>query len=162
MKKRILFIMLTLISVVGISSCASSSFSDLQDDDGYEGLNLKSKLKRDEMIAAGATWLAAQQRPNGLWGEMQADLGLTCLAMRTLLRVDPVKYKGTCYKASNWQYLGRTSGYKKNANVGKTSPKDIYIFPLSIQFRDILKRKPKPASSKRVGRNLTALEKRYV
>jgi len=54
--------------------------------------------------------------------------------------VDPTKYKGTGYQASNWQQIGQTAGYNWNkiANGQNNSPKDIYIYPLSNDFRSIL------------------------
>jgi hypothetical protein len=50
-------------------------------------------------------------------------------------------YKGTCYKASNWIYLGETQGRGRNDRK-KESPltrKAIYVLPLRRDFRSILK-----------------------
>jgi hypothetical protein len=55
--------------------------------------------------------------------------------------VDPTKYKGTCYRAANWLFLGQTAGrgrmdrYKKRLLV----PKHIYAYPLVDDFRARLK-----------------------
>lgn len=55
--------------------------------------------------------------------------------------VDPERgYKGTCYKAANWIYLGKTTGRGKADNTGKPnrSIKDVYGYPLRKDFRRVL------------------------
>ena len=51
--------------------------------------------------------------------------------------VDPQRYKGTCYKAANWTYLGMTAGRGNNAPTMavRTSQKDLYVYPLVKDFR---------------------------
>lgn len=44
--------------------------------------------------------------------------------------VDPSKYKGTCYKASNWQCIGKTSDSKFRNKSYELVQKDVYIYPL--------------------------------
>lgn len=61
--------------------------------------------------------------------------------------VDP-RYVGSCYKASNWQYLGMTTG-QGLVRAGKsytTSPKKIFVKPLAKNYRQLL------CSDKLVGR----------
>lgn len=51
--------------------------------------------------------------------------------------VDPAKYDGTCYKASNWHLVGKTTG-EGLARKGKTyttTPKLIFTMPLQKNFR---------------------------
>lgn len=51
--------------------------------------------------------------------------------------VDPIKYEGTCYKASNWILVGKTTG-KGLARKGKTyttTQKLIFTMPLQKNFR---------------------------
>jgi len=52
-------------------------------------------------------------------------------------------YKGTCYKASNWIYLGETQGRGRNDrnNEWGLTQKSIYVLPLQRDFRDVLKGK---------------------
>lgn len=54
--------------------------------------------------------------------------------------VDTERFAGTCYKASNWLYLGQTKGRGKYNKSHKqlTSIKDIYGLPLDSRFRDKL------------------------
>lgn len=50
-------------------------------------------------------------------------------------------YKGTCYKASNWVYLGETQGRGRNDrnNEWALTQKSIYVLPLQRDFREVLK-----------------------
>jgi hypothetical protein len=54
--------------------------------------------------------------------------------------VDTTRFKGTCYKAANWMYLGKTKGRSRNDRFHKiqTSIKDVYFYPLSSDFRKAL------------------------
>jgi len=50
--------------------------------------------------------------------------------------VDPTRFEGTCYKASNWAAVGYTSGRRDGIR------KIIFLRPLCSQWRNILCRKP--------------------
>lgn len=54
--------------------------------------------------------------------------------------VDTEKFLGTCYKASNWRYLGVTTGRGKNDQTHKPnrSIKAVWGYPLSKNFRNML------------------------
>lgn len=54
--------------------------------------------------------------------------------------VDPAKFKGTCYKAANWIYLGQSKGASKSGNSyhWHGQRKDIYVMPLAKYFRQRL------------------------
>lgn len=54
--------------------------------------------------------------------------------------VDPTRYRGTCYRAANWVFLGRTMGRGKNDRTGHaTRPiKDVLGYPLHRRFRERL------------------------
>ena len=51
--------------------------------------------------------------------------------------VDSEQFAGTCYKAANWTYVGKTKGRGKLGPAGKQSVpiKDIWLYPLSCRFR---------------------------
>ncbi len=62
--------------------------------------------------------------------------GIRPVLVETL--VDQQRFKGTCYKAANWQYLGVTAGRGRMDRENKRhglSPKDIYGYPLTPRFR---------------------------
>jgi hypothetical protein len=54
--------------------------------------------------------------------------------------VDPEIYRGTCYRAANWIYLGRSAGRGRTEMHHKRpfTRKDIYVYPLRRDFRSIL------------------------
>jgi hypothetical protein len=54
--------------------------------------------------------------------------------------VDPERYKGTCYRAANWVYLGMTTGRGKDAptRTPNRSFKEVLGYPLSKGFREML------------------------
>ncbi len=57
--------------------------------------------------------------------------------------VERERFRGTCYRASNWIYTGQTKGRSRNDRYGriKTSVKDVYVYPLINDFKDkLLKR----------------------
>jgi hypothetical protein len=56
--------------------------------------------------------------------------------------VDPDRFAGTCYRAANWRFLGRTTGRGKDdrANKPNRSLKEVLGLPLTKRFREILDR----------------------
>jgi hypothetical protein len=54
--------------------------------------------------------------------------------------VDTERYRGICYKAANWIYLGNTTGRGKNDKTNKPnrSIKAVWGYPLSKNFRKVL------------------------
>jgi hypothetical protein len=65
--------------------------------------------------------------------------------------VDLEKYRGTCYQAANWSYLGETKGFAK---VGKVfvyhgHRKGVYIYLLNKKFIHDIKRAPVANPSKK-------------
>src|SRR5665647_514931 len=54
--------------------------------------------------------------------------------------VDQEIYKGTCYRAANWRYVGETSGYGK---IGITyqyhgNKKGVFLYPLKKNFKQLM------------------------
>jgi len=54
--------------------------------------------------------------------------------------VDPERFRGTCYRAANWVWLGKTTGRGKQSNsyVPNRSIKQVLGYPLTKQFRELL------------------------
>ena len=54
--------------------------------------------------------------------------------------VDPTRFQGTCYRAANWQFLGRTTGRGKADHTKKPnrSYKQVLGYPLTRHFRSRL------------------------
>lgn len=56
--------------------------------------------------------------------------------------VDRSRFRGTCYRASNWIHVGATKGRSRNDRTHsiRVSVKDIYLYPLTKHFRRELTR----------------------
>jgi hypothetical protein len=89
---------------------------------------------RVKNLASKALSLAARRVPV----DWQERYGFQPVLLETF--VDTTRYRGTCYKAANWVFLGETAGrgradrYKKRA----LTRKHIYVYPLNPDFRPIL------------------------
>ena len=64
--------------------------------------------------------------------DWQAAYGHPVLLAETF--VDLSRFKGTCYRAANWRYLGQTLGSTKTLRDGtrpRGCPKAVYVYPLA-------------------------------
>jgi len=54
--------------------------------------------------------------------------------------IDPERFKGTCYRAANWNVLGRTTGrgHQDQTHRPNRPVKEILGYPLTKQFRHLL------------------------
>jgi hypothetical protein len=54
--------------------------------------------------------------------------------------VDPARFRGTCYRAANWVFLGRTTGrgHQDRTNKANRPEKDVLGYPLCKRFRELL------------------------
>jgi hypothetical protein len=55
--------------------------------------------------------------------------------------VEHGRFKGTCYKAANWRYIGQTTGRGRNDRYSNSRVpiKDIYIYPLDRRYKELLR-----------------------
>jgi hypothetical protein len=58
--------------------------------------------------------------------------------------VDRSRFLGSCYRAANWICAGQTQGRSRNdrARLLSVPCKDVYVFPLTRQFRPVLQSLP--------------------
>lgn len=56
--------------------------------------------------------------------------------------VDPTRWRGTCYRAANWEWVGQTTGRGKADQTHRPnrSLKDVLVYPLTKRFRTFLTR----------------------
>lgn len=54
--------------------------------------------------------------------------------------IDMARYRGSCYKAANWQKVGVTKGRGRQDRhrEGLSTPREIYMYPLEKDFREYL------------------------
>jgi hypothetical protein len=54
--------------------------------------------------------------------------------------IDPTRFRGTCYRAANWNLLGLTTGRGKDSTSKRPnrSLKEVLGYPLTSNFRDLL------------------------
>lgn len=64
--------------------------------------------------------------------------GHTVVLLETF--VDTSRFRGTCYRAANWRYAGQTKGRSRNDRYNdlRVPVKDVYLYPLTPHFREIL------------------------
>jgi hypothetical protein len=55
--------------------------------------------------------------------------------------VDTARFRGTCYRAANWTYLGQTAGRSKRGNTyaHHDAPKAIFVYPLHRRVCSLLR-----------------------
>src|SRR5437764_487927 len=54
--------------------------------------------------------------------------------------IDPGRFRGTCYRAANWELLGMTTGRGKDSHSKRPnrSTKEVLGYPLTPRFRELL------------------------
>lgn len=86
-------------------------------------------------LASSVLALASRLVPD----DWENSYGYRPVLLETL--VDKRRFKGTCYKASNWIHVGTTAGRGRMDRENKRqglSPKEIYMHPLTSRFREEL------------------------
>lgn len=70
--------------------------------------------------------------------DWQLKYGHTLYLIETFVQKN--LFAGTCYKAANWVYVGSTTGRSRNDRYNnlKVPIKDIYLYPLKKNFREVL------------------------
>jgi hypothetical protein len=61
--------------------------------------------------------------------------------------VDHARFRGTCYRAANWQFIGQTAGRSKSGNnySRNHSPKSLLLYPLHRRWQQMLLQPRVPA-----------------
>lgn len=87
-------------------------------------------------LASKILSLAARQLPTDWFARYR----LRPVLLETF--VETPRHRGTCYKAANWIHVGQTVGRGKKSTVHQQiiPIKDIWLYPLRMDFRSILTR----------------------
>lgn len=116
--------------------------------DNWIGWNLRQRLRNLPWVVNNTRfvimpWVKIPCLASHILGQISRRIssdwhtqwGYSPLLMETF--VDPMKYNGTCYKASNWEPIGRTTGegLTRKGKTYKTTPKLIFTRPLVKDFR---------------------------
>jgi hypothetical protein len=83
---------------------------------------------------------------NRIVRDWQETFGHPVLLMETF--VDPQRYRGTVYQASNWVYVGDTKGFRRTHqgySATAQSPKMVFLKPLRAEARSLLSQAILPA-----------------
>jgi len=70
--------------------------------------------------------------------DFEARYGIRPVLLESFVEVP--RFRGICYRAANWRWLGRTSGRGKcdRAHNARLPLKDVYVYPLHSAFRPLL------------------------
>ena len=63
--------------------------------------------------------------------------------------IDPERFDATCYRAANWQRIGRSKGRPGEEVSGGKNRKEVYVYPLAKRCREVLRNGPPPARKRR-------------
>jgi Druantia protein DruA len=86
-------------------------------------------------LASKILALSARQMPR----DWETRYGCRPLLLETL--VDGARYRGTCYRAANWIFVGQTAGrgrMDRDHSAHGQAVKDIYLYPLVRDARQLL------------------------
>lgn len=142
--------------------CFSACAFHLADRDRYIGWSVEQCMQRRHFVVQNSRFLilAKQNRPN------LASRVLSVCAKRVNLDwyrrygfeplmlesfVDPVHFRGTCYKAAGWEEVGSTRGFRRDGREfysADSHPKQIWMKSLHDKARELLRaeRMPEPWS----------------
>jgi hypothetical protein len=129
----------------------SSAPRHLGSRDRYIGWNAEARRRNIRYIAYNTRflilpWVRVPHLASHILGRMAAVLSDDWCRMYSHpiyfaeTFIDPGRFRGTCYRAANWQPLGLTTGRGKNDQTNKPNRpiKEILGLPLTPRFREYL------------------------
>ena len=122
-----------------------------QDRDRFIGWSVEQRQRNLALIANNTRFLilpSVRVRGLGSWilgqvhrrlaQDWKAKYGHPVVLMETF--VEQPRFRGTVYRAANWQRVGRTKGrtrQDRHTSI-QVAAKDIYVYPLRRGFREVL------------------------
>ena len=105
------------------------------------GAQMRYLLFHGSYLLAALGFSAAAKRLGTDWTERY---GYEPVLLETF--VERSRFRGTCYRAANWVYVGQTQGRGKldRHHRGLSTVKHIYLYPLHKGFRHELRLTPSP------------------
>ncbi len=98
---------------------------------------------RVKCLASKVLGQAARQLPRD-WQRLH---GSRPVLLETYVNLQ--RHRGTCYRAANWQLVGRTQGRKAKGGAPAQRPKGVFVYPLRADWRTILLHGPRAVSRPR-------------
>jgi hypothetical protein len=129
----------------------SSAPRHIASRDRYIGWNQQARRRNIRFIAYNTRflilpWVRVKHLASHILGRMAAQIsqdwqqmyGHPVYFLETF--VDPERFRGTCYRAANWVFLGKTTGRGKQSNsyLPNRSIKEVLGYPLTKRFRQQL------------------------
>jgi len=129
----------------------SSAPRHLGSRDRYIGWSAEARRRNIRFLAYNTRfpilpWVRVEHLASHILGRMAARIsddwqrmyGHPIYFLETF--VDPERFRGTCYRAANWVWLGKTTGRGKQSNsyVPNRSIKEVLGYPLTKRFRELL------------------------
>src|SRR5712675_2422787 len=129
----------------------SSAPRHLGSRDLYIGWNAEARRRNIRFLAYNTRflilpWVRVEHLASHILGRMaerisedwQRQYGHPVYFLETF--VDPERFRGTCYRAANWRFLGKTTGRGKQSNsyVPNRTIKEVLGYPLTKRFRELL------------------------
>jgi hypothetical protein len=129
----------------------SSAPRHLGSRDRYIGWSAEARRRNIRFIAYNTRflilpWVRVEHMASHILGRMAARIsddwqrmyGHPIYFLETF--VDPERFRGTCYRAANWVFLGKTTGRGKQSNsyAPNRSVKEVLGYPLTKRFRELL------------------------
>src|SRR5437868_13780983 len=129
----------------------SSAPRHLASRDHYIGWSAEARRRNIGLLAYNTRflilpWVRVEHLASHILGRMAARIsddwqrmyGHPIYFLETF--VDPERFRGTCYRAANWVFLGKTTGRGKQSNsyVPNRSIKEVLGYPLTKRFRELL------------------------
>src|SRR5712692_6237556 len=129
----------------------SSAPRHLGSRDRYIGWSAEARRRNIRFIAYNTRflimpWVRVEHLASHILGRMGSALSDDCQRMYrhpiyfAETFIDPGRFRGTCYRAANWQLLGLTTGRGKNDQTNKPNRpiKQVLGLPLTPRFREYL------------------------
>jgi Domain of unknown function (DUF4338) len=138
-----------LVALLSFCACAWK----LKDRERFIGWDETQRQRNLQLVVNNARflvlpWIQSKGLASKILAKAARQLPLDWLAryaIRPVLLetfVEFERHKGTCYKAANWQNVGRTAGRGKKSKTSTAliPRKDIWLYPLRKDFASILHR----------------------
>jgi len=129
----------------------SSAPRHLGSRDRYIGWSAEARRRNIRFLAYNTRylilpWVRVPHLASHILGRMTSQLSLEWERMYdhpvyfAETFIDPTRFRGICYRAANWKFLGRTTGRGKNDHTYKPNRpiKEVLGLPLTPRFRELL------------------------